>query len=358
MGVFDDMLKGDESLFLDSMPLDPDFRPPVVKFRENEQQEISKSIKPLFHERSGKNLVVMGSPGIGKTVATRNILDELGKETSEIERIYVNCWKKDTPHKIALNICEQIGFKFVTNRDTNELFNEISKILNKKKSVIVLDEADKVNDEQAFYTILEDIFNKTLIFLTNDRDWLSKVDGRIRSRMMAEILEFKKYNFDEVKGILKERVNYALVPDVLEEDAFNLIAEKTFEIGDVRVGLFLLKNSAEEAENKSSKKINVEHVNVALDKLNEFHRKSSGVLNDEEKFILKVVKENSGKTAKDVYDNYKNKDGMLAYSTFLRKMKVLDKGKFITLKDINIGKGRTTKVIYGSISENLDDFFY
>ena len=56
MGLFDKTLHADESLFLDTMPLDADFMPPVIKFRENEQQYIADCIKPLFNKRSGKKL--------------------------------------------------------------------------------------------------------------------------------------------------------------------------------------------------------------------------------------------------------------------------------------------------------------
>ena len=355
--LFKNMLGDDESLFLDSVPLDPDFQPPIVKYRENEQQYVAECVKPLFSKRGGKNLVVMGTPGIGKTVAVRHILNELGKETSEIKRIYVNCWKKDTPYKIALDICEQLGFKFVANRDTSELFGEIAKILNRGQSVIVFDECDKVSDEQVFYTVMEDVFNKCLIFITNERGWLSKLDNRVRSRLMTEILEFKQYGFDETKGILKERVDYALVPDVFDECAFNVVVEKTFEFGDVRVGLFLLKNSVEYAEGKASRKIEMNHVINAVEKLEEFHRKSREDLDEEGRFMLKVIKINSGISTKSIYDKYKAGGGSLAYTTFQRKMKGLEKSKFITIKDVNTGSGRTNKVIYGSLNEDLNCYF-
>ena len=137
MGLFDSMLKENESLFLDPLPLDIDFIPPVIEGREQEQQHISTTIKPLFQKRPGKQPLITGVPGIGKTVATRYVLSELHKETDDITTLYVNCWKKDTPYKIALDLCDQVGFKFTHNRDTTDLFKEIAKILNKKSAVIV-----------------------------------------------------------------------------------------------------------------------------------------------------------------------------------------------------------------------------
>ncbi len=356
MGVFEDVLRDDESLFLDSMPLDVDFMPPIIKHRESEQQYIAECMKPLFGKRNGKNLVINGAPGLGKTVATKHILSELKKESNEIKTIYVNCWKKDTPFKIANEICNQLNFKFTTGRNTDELMSEAVKILNKSPCVIVLDEADKIAEQQVFYSLLEEIFTKTLICITNEKDWLSKLDDRVRSRMLAELLDFKAYNYDEISSILKERVNFAFVSGVLDNDAFESIVEKTFEIGDIRAGLFLLKNAGEEAEGKSKRRITLEHASIAIDKLGEFQRKSSSELGEEEEFILKVIKKHSGSSTKEIFDNYKKSGGKQAHATFYRKLKNLSKGKFVTLLETNVGKGRTTKVIYGGPEKKLDEF--
>ena len=255
-------------------------------------------------------------------------------------------------------MCTQLGFKFISGRNSDELIKEIIKILNKSPCVIVLDEADKIEEEQIFYTIFEEIFTKAVICITNERDWLTRLDERVRSRMLAEIVEFKPYTFEELKEILQERVKYAFVPDVFDQKAFDAVAARTFEIGDVRSGLFLLKNSGEEAEGKSKRRIIFEDAQKAIVRLDEFQRKSTQLLGEEEEFILNVVKKNSGFSAKDMYDAYTKAGGQQAYSTFQRKLKNLDKSKFITVKDMNYGRGRTTKVWYGGPEneKKLGDF--
>ncbi len=347
MGIFEDMLRDDESLFLESMALDVDYMPPIVKHREGEQGYIAQCLKPLFSNRSGKNVVVTGSPGLGKTVATKHLLDELKEESSTIKTLFINCWKKDTPYKIIVEMCNQLGFRFISNRNTDELIKEVTKILNKGSCVIVLDEADKIDEQQIFYTLFEEIFTKSLVCITNEKNWLSKLDERVRSRMLAEIVEFKQYNYEEIRDILSERVKYAFVPGVLADDAFEKIVEKTVEIGDLRSGLFLLKNAGEEAESKAKRKIELTDAETAINKLNEFQRKSLKQLGEEEEFILKIVKTNSGITSKRMYEVYQKQNGKQAYTTFQRKLKSLSKNKFITLKEINEGKGRSTKVTYG-----------
>lgn len=358
MGIFDDMLKGDESLFLDSIALDVDYMPPVVKHREGEQGYIAQCLKPLFSRRSGKNVVLSGSPGVGKTVATKHLIDELKEQSGDIKSVYINCWKKDTPYKVVLEMCSQLGFRFTAGRNTDELIKEITNILNKSPCVIILDEADKIDEQQIFYTLFEDIFTKSIICITNEKNWLSKLDERVRSRMLAEVVEFNAYNYEEIKDILRERVNYAFVPNVLEDAAFEKIVEKTSEMGDVRSGLFLLKNAGEEAEGKSKRKIELVDAESAISRLDEFQRKSSTQLGEEEEFILKVVKNNSGLTSSKMHIAYQNAGGKQAYTTFQRKLKNLGKNGFITLSEINIGKGRSTKVTFGlaESEKKLADF--
>ena len=69
MSLFKGMLGSEESLFLNPVALDYDFMPKLIPYREQEQKHIATCIKPLFQQRSGRNLIITGPPGIGKTVA-------------------------------------------------------------------------------------------------------------------------------------------------------------------------------------------------------------------------------------------------------------------------------------------------
>lgn len=353
--LFKNILRDDESLFLDNLALDYEFTPPVIKYRESQQAYIADCIKPLFNQRIGKNLLITGTPGIGKTIATKHILNELKKETNEIITIYINCWKKDTPYKIALDICNQINYKFTQTKNTDELFKEISKILNKKSAVIVLDEVDKLEkDHQViFYQILEDIYKKTIILITNEKSWLKNLDQRIMSRLTPDTLEFKPYNQEETEGILKQRVKFAFVPDILDEQAFQIISKKTFENKDIRTGLFLLKEAGEFAELKAQRKITLENANQAIQKLENFKIKKLDSLSQEENFLLELIKENSGKPRIDFFKQYQKKFSK-SYRSFSRKIRELEKAKLISSEE-NFEKGKTT-ILHYSEDKNLNDF--
>lgn len=353
--LFKGMLKDSESLFLDEMALDTEYMPKMIKYREAQQKYIADCIKPLFQKRNGKNLLIAGSPGIGKTVAVRHVLEELEQETDEIVTLYVNCWKKETPYKIALDLCDQVDFKFVHNRDTSELFKEIARILNKRSAVIVLDEADKLADDSVFYSLMEDIYRKTIIMITNEEDFIARLDQRIRSRLMPDLLEFKPYSYSETKGILQQRVEYAFVPGVVDAGVLEAVAETTHKAQDVRVGLHLLKDAGSCAEAKSSRKVLAEHLKPALEKLKDFQIKSLSDLDNDANLVLEIIKANAGKSTLGIFKLYKAKGGVSSYSTFQRRIKTLEKGKYVRLKSLNTGQpGRSTSIEYGF--KKLDEF--
>ncbi len=243
-----------------------------------------------------------------------------------------------------VEICEQLGYRFTQNKKTTELFKVATRILNKFSAVLVFDEIDKAEDFDFLYVLIEEVYRKSIILITNFQSWLLELDDRIRSRLMAELLEFKQYNFSETRGILSERMKYAFAPSVWEEEAFNMVAKKTSSIKDIRSGLFLLKESATLAEDKSQKKVTVEHVKQAIEKLDQFTSKKTEELDEESKFILSIVKNSSGNRIGELYKEYQKEGGKTSYKTFQRKITRLEEGKYINLTKQSGAGGNTTIV--------------
>src|SRR3989338_4297890 len=184
MALFKDMLRSDESIFQDTVALDYDYIPKLVPFREKEQRFIAACIKPLFQKRNGKNILIYGRPGVGKTVATRHVVNELEEETVDIIPIYINCWQRNSSYKIMLELCSKLDYRFTQNKKTDELFDIVKEILNKKSAVFVFDEIDKAEDVDFIYFILENIYRKTVIIVTNYKSWLDDLDERLKSRLL------------------------------------------------------------------------------------------------------------------------------------------------------------------------------
>ena len=306
MALFKDMLHSDESLFKNELALDYSFLPKILPHRENQQRYIAAIIKPLLDGKNGKNLFVYGAPGIGKTAALRFVLNEMEEETEEVIPIYINCWQKNTTFKIIADICEQLGYKLTHNKRTEELFQVVKNILNKKSAVFAFYEVDKLEEIDFLYAILEEIYKKSVLLITNYPDWMEDLDNRVKSRLMSETLEFKPYTLIETRDVLKQRMGYAFVPNVWDNDAFELIVKKTAEAEDIRVGLHLMRESGNIAENSSSRKITLQHANEAITKVNQFTIKKSTDLTEDERVILNIIKKNSEKKSGDLYIIYKD----------------------------------------------------
>ena len=355
MVIFDTLLKENETLFKNSVALDYDYQPKLIPHREKEQHYIAACIKPLFQQRSGRNVLVYGKPGIGKTVAIKHVFQELEDEYDEITPLYVNCWQKNTTYKIVIELCESLDYRFTQNKKTEELFDEVKRILNKTSVVFAFDEIDKVQDCDFLYGILESIYRKAIIMISNYKDWLTELDDRIRSRLLPELLEFKEYNERETYDILHQRRDYAFHENVFEKNAFDKTVEATYGMKDIRTGLYLLKEAATLAEEQSSRKVTLDHVNKALHKIEELPRKNLD-LDPDEQSLLNLAKEYSGKKIGELYKLYQEHGGTLSYKTFQRRIAHLEEGKFITVKKIEGGAEGSTSIITYNGMKKLTEF--
>lgn len=345
MTLFKDMLKEGESLFKDPVALDFDYIPKLLPYREKEQRYVAECIKPLLKQRNGRNLFIYGAPGIGKTAAIKWVLRDLEEETDEVIPIYINCWKQNTTFKILVEICEQIGYRFTQNKKTNQIFEIIKEHMNKSSVVFAFDEVDKVEDLDFLYMILEEIFKKTIILITNFKDYILNLDERIKSRLVADSLEFKQYEDKEIAGILKSRLKYAFVPKVWDEKALSAAIKKTAEIKDIRSGLYILKEAGTLAEDESSRKIKINHVEKAIEKLENFSIKNSSELEEDLQEILEIIKQNSGSKIGELYKKYQEKGAKTTYKTFQRKIEILEKNKFISVKKTMGGSEGNTSIV-------------
>ncbi len=355
MSMFKDMLRSGESIFRDTIALDYDYQPKLLKYREQEQMRFATAIRPLLQEHTGRHLFVYGAPGIGKTTACRHVLRELEDETKDVLPIYINCWKYNTTYKIFQQMCDLLGFKFLINKNTSELFALAKQKLNKASAVFVFDEIDKLEETDFLYTVLEDIYRKSVFLITNYRDSYSEMDERIRSRLNPEFLHFPPYTEQEIAGILKQRREFAFVHNCWDEEAFKEIVEKCTEVQDVRVGLYLMREAGNLAEERSSRLITEVHVAEAVKKVDDFHIKPKEGLDDELKAILQIIRERSGNKIGDIYSSLAEKGVEISYKSFQRRILKLSEARFISTEKVSGKEGNTTILTYAS-NKKLTEF--
>lgn len=345
MSIFNDFLKSDETIFKDVTALDYEYIPKLIPFREIHQKHMAMCIKPLFNERAGRNIFIHGPPGVGKTVACRHVLKELEDEHDEILTVYINCWEKNTSYKILVAICDSLDYSFTHNKKTDELFKIVKEKLNDKAVVFVFDEIDKAEEYDFLYWILEQVYKKSVFLITNYKEWLLNLDERIKSRLTAEMLEFKPYNLPETRQIFEQRVSYAFKDNVVEKDALEAMVKKTYEIGDLRKGLYLLKEAGNLAEDKSLRKVTIEQIGSAIKKLDDFTINKEEGLEEDEKFILEIIKKNNEKKTGELFKIYSDNGGKGSLKTFSRRLNRLEEGKFIIAEKSGGGAEGNTSII-------------
>jgi cell division control protein 6 len=355
MSLFKDVLDQSKSLFQDEHALNYDFLPGALPYRENEQGYLATCIKPLFSDRSGRNLLIHGPPGVGKTAACRYVLRDLGENTDRIQTVFVSCWKHNTTFKVLAEICDQIGYAFTHNKKTDELMRIVAHNLNKTRSVLIFDEIDKAEDTDFLYFLLEEVDKKVIFAITNFKEWLIDLDERVKSRLTAELLEFASYEQKEMLGILNNRLKYAFRDNVWNDEALSLVASRSVKAGDVRVGLYLLKEAGMIAEEKFKDAIELEHVKKAVAKLDEFTIKNTKDLDVDAKLVLELCRKHAGEKIGDIYKLYQEEGGKGVYKTFQRKVRYLAENKFITQEKQTGGTGGTTTIIHPA-NKSLTEF--
>ena len=209
-----------------------------------------------------------------------------------------------------------------------------------------MDEADRINDQKIIYSLLEDIFRKVLILITNREDLEINLDTRVKSRLLPDKLIFEPYNKSQIRDILEQRREFAFVKNVWDEKAFDKIIELTSQSKDLRKGLFLMKSSGENAENRSSKKIELVDVENVL----EMDKPKIKEVKEDYDEILNLIKENKKCSVRELFEKY----GKGSYRTFQRRVKELKESKMIKVKEMNKGfeDGRSNEVEVIT----LDDF--
>lgn len=116
-----------------------------------------------------------------------------------------------------------------------------------------------------------------------------------------------------------------------------------------------MKQAAETAEEVSSPIITAAHITSVLAKGVEEHLKETTDLDEDCRFILEVVKSNSGMKIGDLFKRYESVGGKQSYKTFSRKMQTLAYGGFVSLKKIGGAGGNSTIVSHQQIKK-LSEF--
>ena len=336
------MLSWDESVFRNEHVFEIDYVPETFKHRDSQVESLTYALRPAVRGSRPLNVLIRGPPGTGKTTAIQKLFDEIGAQTSDVRTIRVNCQVNATRYSVFSRLFEgtfdyeppSSGISF------KKLFGQIAEKLVDEDRVLVV-ALDDVN-----YLFYENEASDTLysllraheehpgakigvIVVSSDPtlDAVNELDARVQSVFRPEDVYFPVYDQGEIVDILRERVDRGFHEGVVRPEILDRVAELTAESGDLRVGIDLFRRAGLNAEMRASKVISAEDVEKAYEtsKYISLSRSLQG-LSDSERALVRVIAENDGQQAGDVYEAFRDATdlGYTRYSEIVNKLDQLE----------------------------------
>ncbi|MBC7115126.1 MAG: archaeal cell division control protein 6 [Archaeoglobi archaeon] len=353
-----DILMRDETLFKNPEVFELDYLPDVLLYRDSQLQSLRFGILPALRGLSPLNSILIGPPATGKTSAVKFIFREL--EETEVLKAYVNCNVDHTRHLILSHIFKEIfGFQPpLSGVSFTQLFEKVMKKISelRRPLIVALDDINALLEARE----LDDTVNSLLragevfeglkvgvILVASEIDFRRMMSSRTSSILQAQEIVFPPYTKDEIRGILKRRVELGLYPGVMNDEILERIVEETEKAGDLRLGIGMIKFSALHAERNARRRITEEDLEFALSQSqkNIFASILRNLGKNELLILKKIVESDKEVVSSGELYRMVSEEGKMGYTTFYEYLNKLDNLRIIHMDFTGRGKrGRTRNI--------------
>ncbi len=291
---------------------------PQDLFVRNENELLIKDILDYVNYKSPGNLLLLGTPGTGKTASLRFIektLNNTKEVTDEFFIKYINCRNKS-----AFEIISEIVGNEKTNISTNFLYKKFFKEM-EKNHLLFLDEIDKGSDPKEISNLLyilsrpleysdEIKYTINLILASNNLSWGNGIDPALRSSLLLKEYIFSPYNMSQLIEIMRRRIREGVINEnCINQEILRYIARKVIDKhnGDSRYAIRILFYAIRDIEMKGNEKISELIINYVFPKV-EKEIESAGMqkLSDQHFLTLYACANSKINKTISVYETYCN----------------------------------------------------
>lgn len=272
-----------DPIFEKERVLTDEYIPDTLVAREDEMHKYVEILRTVTSGASPRNIFVYGDTGVGKTLATEMILNELLEDQASFENVSVevvwqNC-KDSTSYQVACNLVN--SFREPKRHITNTGYSRSS--VNQKlwrhidesdctDMLFVLDEIDSLkSDDELLYEIPRARANGNitetkigLIGISNNFKFRDNLSARVQSTLCEHEIHFKPYDANELQEILTKRANDAFVDGVLSHEVIPLTAAQVAQrTGSAREAISILSKAGFIARSQRDATVTESHVKNA-----------------------------------------------------------------------------------------------
>ena len=274
------------SIFKEREALLEEWTPDELVGRDEELAQYHAALQPVIEGETPSNIFIYGKSGVGKTAATRFLLQRLERDAEAIDglnlhTIEINCDGLNTSYQTAVAIINEL--RDPANQISNTgypqasvyefMFNELDQLAG--TVLIVLDEVDHIKDDSLLYKLPRarsngDITNAKLgvIGISNDLNFRKQLNSKVRSSLCEKEVSFSAYDAAELCEVLRQREAVAFEEDVLVDGVIELCAAfGAKDSGDARQALDLLLESGDIARETNADRVTETHVRQARERL-------------------------------------------------------------------------------------------
>ena len=314
----------------DARVLRDEFVPLEVCHRDPEVNHLASVLAPITDGQPADTALITGPTGTGKTCIAQFTVGRLRRAHLDVDYQYVNCWQNYSRFRVLYSILEDLGRTIDVHRQStprDELLDRL-KQYDGPPCVVILDEADQLEDKRVFYD-LHALPRFSMLLIANDEETLfAGEDERLTSRIRGcERIHFDRYTLEELTAILDARAWWGLEAGAIQRSELRTIADAA--AGDARVAISILRSAARQAQREEAERITPNLIQSAIPTTrNEVRRKALDTLTPDQRALYEIIDEHGEIEPSALYDAYRervsNPKTNRTVRNYLRKMTQYD----------------------------------